>query len=114
MSALRLAIDLADPPKDIPRVSCTLTHKSYEVLTTLVAKTADENLIFFLEDSARVTKQRIYLDLALNHGMLRKLKYLLEHKAPSAQRDAFRRVAEQIEEQGLSLNSMEILAESGL
>ena len=114
MSALRKAIDLAEPPKDIPKVSCVVTPRSYEVLTEIVAKEKDENLSFFLEDSARITKQRIYLDFAINHGMLRKLRFLLEHKAPHTQRDAFKRVAEQIEEEGLSLNPMEILAESGL
>jgi hypothetical protein len=113
MEKLRAVIEAADPPSDkIASVMLQMTPKSYEVLRGLVATDAD--LLFYVNEGARVTMQRVYLDLAINHGMLRKLKFALEHKPPSAQRSAFIRLAKQIEEEGLSKNPMEILAETGL
>lgn len=122
MAVLREAIEAADPTdfdESEVTVRLTMTHLSWlalrELLEDAAKKNDDDRLVLdACLEGHRETKQRVYVVLPINPLVLRRLKYLLEHKAPSAQAKAFGRMAKQIEEDGLSQNPMEVIARMAL
>lgn len=123
LQRLRETIDTVEPPSfDAEEHSITLmmTPKSWEVLRQILEQRAssgnetDENLLNSVQNGVKITKQRVYVSLDINPALLHQLLFILRHQAPVSQRSAFRRMAEQIEEEGLSKNPMEILGEQGI
>jgi hypothetical protein len=121
MAHLREALAIAEPPKleTITEVKLQMTPATWATLEKILTERAklnkDDRLVFgAVEEGLKVTKQRVYVTLAINHAILRRLKFLLDHTPPTAQEKPFKRMAAQIEEQGLSKNPMELLAEMGL
>jgi hypothetical protein len=122
MAILRDAIEAADPPKfDEARTSVKLqmTHGTWACLREVLEKRANENrddkvVLGAVMESFRETKQRVFLVLGINHAVLRRLAFVLRHTARPSQDKPFKRLADEIEERGLTKNPMEILAEMGL
>jgi hypothetical protein len=122
MAVLRDAIELADPPifdESAASIKLVMTPTSWSVLRKLLEERAslgrdDRVALDACLEGVKESKQRVYLKLSINPLVLRKLKWVLDHQAPSAQDTAFARMSEQIEKDGLSKNPMEILAEQGL
>jgi len=120
MEVLCNAIERAEPTTfddSISSLRLTMTHPSWNALLKIMgALTTEEDRLVHvaLVEGFRETKQRVYVSLSINPRILRRLKFVLTHMAPSSQGNAFARLAEQIKEDGLSKNPMEILGQMGL
>ena len=122
MQILAEAINTAEPPTFDPSkttLRLVMTHPSYRALHHLLQADAWENdeghlVLRAVDEGFRETKQRVYVTLSINPRVLKRLHFLLTHKAPSDQKKSFGRLAEQIEEDGLGKNPMEILGSMGL
>jgi len=122
MAVLRKAIDAADPPTfDERETSIRLVmtpatwHALDKILETRASLNKDDKLVYdAVHEEVRKTKQRIYVTLAINHLILRRLCFVLKHAPPADQDRSFKRLAEEIEKDGLTKNPMEILAQMGL
>jgi hypothetical protein len=122
MSSLRDAIDAAEPSQfDEISSSVRLTMTAatwgflHKTLKDRARSNRDDKLVLEAAlEGLRETKQRIYLTLGINHRVLRRLAFVLKHTASPKQDKPFKRMAEQIEKDGLTKNPMEILAHQGL
>jgi hypothetical protein len=122
MAELRMAIEAAEPPKfdeAISSIRLQMTGPTWKKLSDILQKRACQNaddraVLEAVEEGFRETKQRVYITLALNHVILRRLCFVLEHTKSASHDKPFRRLAVQIKEEGLTKNPMEILAEMGL
>ncbi len=123
MLELSEVIKRADPPRfddeNVSSFRLVMTHPTAdEILHQLRKRSAfnevDESVLREVEEGMRRTKQRVYLRLGFNPVLLRRLRYVLLHFGSSGRDKAFKRLAEDIEKQGLSKNPMEVLARMGL
>jgi len=122
MVHLREAIDAAEPPTFDERdttVRLVMTPPTWKILSGVLKGRAPLNkdnrrLFDVVHGSVRETKQRVYLTLDIHHETLRQLNRVLKHCPPSGWEKPFKRMAEQIEEEGLTKNPMEIIAKMGL
>ena len=122
MARLRAAIDAAEPSsfdESSSSVRLTMTAATYKFLLRALKDRArsnrDDKLVLeAVLEGVRETKQRIYVTLGINHRVLRRLAFVLKHTASPKQDKPFKRMAEQIEKDGLTKNPMEILAHQGL
>ena len=122
MAVLRTAIEEAEPPKfdeSDSSVRLQMTTATWKALHSVLRKAAqhnrDDNLVLSaVEEGLRETKQRIYVTLGISPRILRRLVFNLKHRAPTKQDKAFKRMAVQIEKDGLTKNPMEILARTAL
>jgi hypothetical protein len=122
MACLRVAIDAAEPPIFDERdttVCLVMTPPTWKVLSGVLKGRAPLNrdnrrLFELVHESVRETKQRVYLTLGIHHETLRQLRLVLKHCQPTGWEKPFKRMAKQVEEDGLSKNPMEIIAKMGL
>jgi hypothetical protein len=122
MFLLREAIESAEPPvfdEASSSVRLTMTAATYKFLHKILSERAirnrDDKLVLeALLEGVRETKQRIYVTLGINPRVLRRLAFVLKHTASPKQDKPFKRMAKQIEEDGLTKNPMEILARQSL
>jgi hypothetical protein len=122
MALLREAVDAAEPPEfdeALTSVRLQMTTATWDalhhVLRTQAVSNRDDKLVLgAVEEGMRKTKQRIYVTLAINPKILRRLVFTLRHKPTTAQTKPFTRLAKQIEKDGLTKNPMEILGQMGL
>jgi hypothetical protein len=123
MEDLREVIDRADPPrfddKNLSSFRLVMTNLTAdEILHQLkeraVHNEGDGDVLQAVEEGMRRTKQRVYLRLGFNPVILRRLCFVLRHTGESGKDKAFKRLAVQIEEEGLSKNPMEVIAQMGL
>jgi len=119
---LQAVIDRADPPvfdESLTTVKLTMTNATADTILTALAERAslgpdDMRVYEVFQESLRRTKQRAYAVLDLNFAVLRKLHYVLRHTKTTHQDTALQRLADKINEEGLSKNPMHILGEMGL
>lgn len=122
MAHLREAIETAEPPsfdESSSSVRLTMTTPTYkflhETLRARARSNRDDRLVLeAILEGVRATKQRVYVTLGINPRVLRRLVFVLKHTASAKQDKPFKRMAKQIEEDGLTKNPMEILARQGL
>ena len=122
MEVLVDAIDLADPAlfdESLTSVKLVMGPPTWEFLEDKLRELGkcgefDAELYEMAKRGVRATKQRIYLTLPINHRYLRRLQFILRHMKSAEFEKPFGRIAKQIEEEGLSKNPMEILAQQGL
>ena len=122
MAVLKKAIDAAEPPTFDERdtqIRLVMTPKTWEVLNKILVERAERNkddklVLEAVLEGIRETKQRVYATLAINPVVLRRLHFVLNHTATSDTDKPFKRMAAEIERDGLSKNPMEILAKMGL
>jgi len=120
MAVLRAAIEKAEPhtfDESLSSIRLTMTHPSWRELLKIfddLTSVEDRLVRNALVEGFRETKQRVYTTLSINPRILRRLKFIFLHMAPSNQDKAFKRLADQIAEDGLSKNPMEILGQMGL
>jgi hypothetical protein len=119
---LNSAIERAEGPEyseNISSVSLVMTHGTAAAFHEALDNRDDgshefKQLAAYVRDSERVTKQRVYHRLPIDHAMMRKVKMILLTTTTKHSDKAFKRLADQIEREGLSKNPLEILAELGL
>jgi len=122
MAVLKQAIDAAEPPVFDERetsMRLVMTPASWRALDKILTERADRNrddkMVYdAVHEGLKESKQRIYVTLPINHVVLRRLKFILSHTSTSDQEKSFKRMAAEIEKDGLSKNPMEILAQMGL
>jgi len=123
VSELSVVISRADPPQsDVERHSSfrlVMTKTTCdEILSHLRAhakvSAEDQALLQEVEEGVRVTKQRVYVQLGFNPALLRRLRFILKTTSTKKQDKAFLRLAQEITDNGLSMNPMEVLAQMGL
>lgn len=115
LKELKETIDRADPPSfDVDDASVLLTMTNPTADALLKAAADDPELVEALRDGLKCTKQRAYVRLDLNHVLLRRLHFVLQCKAPQPQASSFKRLAVEVERDGLKKNPMEILGRMGL
>jgi len=122
MALLRVAIETAEPPlfdESISSVRLQMTTATWKSLHSILCKRAKSNkddalVLGAVEEGIRETKQRIYVTLGINPRVLRRLAFVLKHTGTSKQDKPFKRLADQIEKDGLTKNPMEILARMSL
>ena len=122
MAVLKEAIDKAEPPVFDERdtqIRRVMTPNVWSTLDKILAERAsrnnDDKLVYdTVLEGLRETKQRVYVTLAINPVILRRLHFILNHTATSGMDKPFKRMAAEIENDGLSKNPMEILAKMGL
>ena len=122
MATLRTAIDAADPPRfdeSLSSIKLVMTRPSAASLLATLELNAqgsesDKHVFEEVKNGMRFTKQRVYLTLGIEHVVLRRLRYVLEHTNAPNQNKVFERLAKQIAKEGLAKNPMEILGQMGL
>lgn len=122
MAVLRKAIDAAEPARfdeSETSVRLVMTRATWRVLNGILeersARNKDDQLVYeAVQEGLRETKQRVYITLAINPRVLRRMAFILRHTSTTDQEKPFKRMAEQIEKEGLTKNPMEILAKMGL
>lgn len=122
MAHLREAIETAEPSsfdESSSSVRLTMTTPTYKFLHKILHARArsnqDDKLVLeAVLEGMRETKQRVYVTLGINPRVLRRLAFVLKHTASAKQDKPFKRMAKQIEEDGLTKNPMEILAQQSL
>lgn len=122
MAVLKKAIDAAEPPAFDERdtqIRLVMTPSTWatlkKILTERASRNKDDKLVLdAVLEGLRETKQRVYAALAINPVVLRRLHFILSHTSNSTTEKPFKRMAAEIERDGLSKNPMEILAKMGL
>jgi hypothetical protein len=122
MAVLKKAIDAAEPPTFDERdtsIRLVMTPATWKTLSEILKERAcrnkDDKLVYeAVVEGLKETKQRVYVTLAINPMVLRRLRFILKHTSTSDQEKPFKRMAEEIEKNGLTKNPMEILAQMGL
>ena len=122
IALLEAAVNKAEGPEHAENISSITL-----VMTTGTAKAFSEALLErddgsadflalldYVNTATRHTKQRVYVRLPIDHYMMRKVKLLLLTTTTKHSDKAFKRLAKQIELEGLSKNPLEVLAELGL
>jgi hypothetical protein len=104
---------------DLSSVTLVMTKATQKTLMETVDRRDDgshrfKGLVSYIEDATRFTKQRVYMKLPIDYGLMRLLKMILLTTTTQRQDAAFKRLAEQIEREGLSKNPLEVLAQVGL
>jgi hypothetical protein len=119
---LNSAIDTAEGPEfaaNLATVTLVMTRGTHKALTEALVDRDDGSMEYgafvqWVKNGVRITKQRIYTRLDIDHGHLRRLKLLLLTTRTKHSDRAFKRLADQIEREGLSKNPLAVLAELGL
>jgi len=119
---LRRVIEEAEPAdfdENLSSLKLVMTHPTAKVLLAELENRAGSNhqdrlVLESVQEGLRSTKQRMYMTLTINHAVLRRLVHVLNTTSAPAQDKVFKRLAVQIEEEGLSKNPMEVLAKSAL
>jgi hypothetical protein len=122
LKELQEVIDRADPPSfddSLSSVTLVMTNPTADALLKILEERAgksdeDRDLFGAVTQGVRRTAQRVYVRLDVNHVVLRQLHYVLLHTGPKPQKDAFKRLAIDVEKDGLRKNPMEILGRMGL
>lgn len=118
LQALREVIDTADPPsfdEDLSTLTLTMTPPTHEALVdALRARHDDRDALEAVIEGTHATKQRVYVKLDLNHVILNKIHFVLRHTNKQAQEKSFKRLALDVEINGLNKNPMEILGRMAL
>lgn len=117
LKELREVIDRADPPsfdEDLSMLTLTMTPPTYSaIVTALKDRREDADALEAVVEGTHETKQRVYVKLDLNHVILRKLHFVLVHKATQPQAGSFKRLAKDVEK-AMERNPMEILGRMAL
>lgn len=114
------AIDHAEPPVLEPHITLVMTHASYDVLRQEVNRRATQDelgtrLSSLVHKDARLTKQRVYLQLQTETALLRRLRTILDRATQTRQtRRAFERLVEQLDREVLNKSPLVRLAETAL
>ena len=116
------AVKAAEGPEhaeNISSVTLTMTHGTATAFSEALDLKNDgshefQSLLDYINAATRHTKQRVYLRLPIDHTMMRKVKMVLLTTTTKHSDRAFKRLADQIELEGLNKNPLEVLAELGL
>lgn len=122
LAELREAIDRVEPPVFDERdtsVNLTMTNPTADAIVSILGEWAkhsrdDRVVLEAVNEGLRRTKQRAYLRLDLNHVILQRLHFLLRHNGGREQEKSFKRLSQELEENGLNKNPMEIIGRMGL
>jgi len=122
MERLREAIDAAegdDWDASLASVELVMTPNTYVELQKTIRDRDDGSdeqgrLEEVLVRGARSTKKRVYVWLPIDHALLERFQSILRTTASKTQDKPFKRFVKQVDEDGLSRNPMEVLAQMGL
>jgi hypothetical protein len=123
MLDLGAVIERADPPSDdfvdLSSFQLVMTNPTTDSLLFHLRERAmcsdsDASVLQAFEEGIRRTKQRVYVRLSYNPALLLRLRYVLLTTTSPKRDKAYKRLAEDIKERGLTKNPMEVIAHMGL